>query len=198
MPDDVSLLAVSGSTRAASYNRLLVEVAARGAEAAGARVTRVDLREFALPLYDADAEAAGGLPERAAALKALFVASDGYLIAAPEYNGSLPAVLKNAIDWVSRPTPGSGETPFTLAGFRGKVAGLMSASPGAWGGMRGLTHLRQILGGMEVLLVPEQLAVPTAHQAFDDQGRLINPAHHGLAETIGRRAARLARALTLP
>jgi NAD(P)H-dependent FMN reductase len=190
----VRILALSGSTRAKSHNRAVVEIAASAAARAGAEVELINLRDFHLPLYDADLEAEGGVPENARALKALFVQSDGFLIASPEYNGSVTAVLKNAIDWMSRPTE-PGETALTLRAFKGKVAGIMSASPGAWGGVRGLAHLRQILSGIGVLVVAEQLAVPSAGNAFDESGALQNPAQHAAIESIGTRVEHLARAM---
>lgn len=195
MSQDVSLIALSGSTRAGSHNRAMLKLAAIAAERAGAQVSFVELRDLALPLYDADLEAAQGLPQTLVNLKAACVAADGYLIAAPEYNGSLSAVLKNTIDWLSRPGPQPGETPFTLAAFRGKVAGVMSASPGAWGGVRGLMHVREILAGMGVLVTAEQFALPAAHGAFNESGELANPAYQSIVEAIGARAAQLARAL---
>ncbi len=191
----LTLVALAGSLRRGSYNRLLVEQAARGAESAGAKVCRIDLGDFRLPLYDADAEGELGLPDGARALKELCSSAAGYLIAAPEYNGSLSAVLKNTLDWLSRPLPNSDETALSLTAFRNKAAGILSASPGNWGGVRGLAHVRQILSGMGVLVTAEQLSVPRANEAFDVAGRLISPAHQSLAETIGARTAMLARAL---
>ncbi|MGC8536604.1 MAG: NADPH-dependent FMN reductase [Rhizomicrobium sp.] len=191
----LTLVAFSGSLRRGSYNRLLVEQAARGAENAGATVRRITLGDFKLPLYDADAEGELGMPEGARALRELCSDSAGYLIAAPEYNGSLSAALKNALDWLSRPLPNSNETALSLTAFRNKVAGILSASPGNWGGVRGLAHVRQILSGMGVLVTAEQLAVPRANEAFDDVGRLVNPANQTLAESIGARTVMLARAL---
>jgi NAD(P)H-dependent FMN reductase len=198
MSQVVSLIAFSGSTRAGSHNRVLLKVATAAAERAGAKVSFVELRDLALPLYDADFETEHGLPPALVTLKAACVAADGYLIAAPEYNGSLSAVLKNTIDWLSRPGPQPGETPFTLAAFRGKVAGLMSASPGAWGGMRGLMHLREILSGVGVLVAAEQFALPAAHAAFKEDGRLDNQVFQTMVEGIGARTAQLARALKAP
>jgi NAD(P)H-dependent FMN reductase len=195
MSQAVSLIALSGSTRAGSHNRALLKVAAAAAAQAGANVSFVELRDLGLPLYDADLEAEQGLPAGLIAFKAACVAADGYLIAAPEYNGSLSAVLKNTIDWLSRPGPQPGETPFTLAAFRGKIAGVMSASPGAWGGVRGLMHLREILAGMGVLVAAEQFALPGAHAAFKDDGQLDNPVFQTTVEGIGARAVQLARAL---
>ncbi|HET7334893.1 MAG TPA: NAD(P)H-dependent oxidoreductase [Rhizomicrobium sp.] len=198
MSGAVKLIAFSGSMRHKSYNHSLVQIAAHGARKADAEVELINLIDFDLPLYNADLEARDGLPQSVLALKALCLASDGYLISAPEYNGSLPAVLKNAIDWLSRPGPAPGETAITLSAYRGKVAGIMSASPGAWGGVRGLAHLRQILSGMGVLVTAEQLAVPAAMDAFDGDGRLKNPVFHALVETIGARSVQLARALKNP
>jgi NAD(P)H-dependent FMN reductase len=195
---NLTLVAFAGSLRRGSYNRLLVEQAARGAEGTGATVHRIDLGNFRLPLYDADVEGEIGLPEDARVLKEICSSAAGYLIAAPEYNGSLSAVLKNTLDWLSRPLPNSDETALSLTAFRNKVAGILSASPGNWGGVRGLAHVRQILSGMGVLVAAEQLAVPRANEAFDDAGRLINPAQQALAETIGARTALLARALQGP
>src|SRR5439155_13958578 len=127
-------VALGGSIRQDSSNQRLVEIAADGARRAGAEVTVLRLRDFDLPIYDADVEERNGLPPDASRLKAMFVAADGMLVASPEYNGSLSGALKNAIDWVSRPE--GQETVFTLAAFRGKVGGVMSASIGPWGGIR--------------------------------------------------------------
>ena len=195
MADEVSLIALSGSTRGGSQNRMLLSLAAAAAERAGARVEFVELRNLALPLYDADFEAEHGLPSALVTFKTACMRADGYLIAGPEYNGSLSAVLKNAIDWLSRPGPRPGETPFTLSAFKGKVAGLMSASPGSWGGIRSLMHLREIISGMGVLVGAEQFALPAAHNAFAEDGQLRNEAHQAVVNAIGVRAVQLARAL---
>jgi NAD(P)H-dependent FMN reductase len=191
----LTLVAFSGSLRRDSYNRLLVEHAASGAEHAGAKVCRVALRDFELPIYDADSEREVGMPQGARALKEICTQAAGYLIAAPEYNGSLSAALKNALDWLSRPLPGSDETALSLTAFRNKAAGILSASPGAWGGVRGLAHVRQILSGMGVLVVAEQLAVPRASEAFDAEGHLVDPAQRTLAKAIGARTVMVANAL---
>jgi len=142
---------------------------AEAARAAGANVTVVDLREFALPLYDQDLEDASGLPEEAKKFKTLLRESDGFLIASPEYNSSITGALKNAIDWASR-SESDDEPP--LAAFRDKVAALGSASPGALGGLRGLVHLRAILGNIGVIVLPDQVCISTAHEAFDEAGKL--------------------------
>ena len=163
------ITAFAGSLRAGSLNRKLLALAAGAARAAGAEVTVVDLRELALPLYDQDLEDASGLPDGAKKFKALLRASDGFLIASPEYNSSLTAALKNALDWASR-AESDGEPP--LAAYRGKTAALCSASPGALGGLRGLVHLRAILGNIGVLVLPDQVCISTAHEAFDEAGQL--------------------------
>jgi len=191
MTDTPKILAFAGSTREGSFNKKLVRLAAEGARDAGAQVTLIDLRDHPLPLYDGDLEAAEGLPENATRLKRLFKEHDGLLISAPEYNGSLSGVLKNTIDWVSRPAEGEGR----LAGFAGKVAGLLSASPGALGGLRGLNHLRQILSGIGVLVLPEQQAVARAGEAFDEQGRLKDATLAGTVTAIGARLSEVAEKL---
>lgn len=163
------IVAFAGSLRTGSFNKKLVALAADAARAAGAEVTVVDLRELALPLFDQDIEEASGLPEGAKKLKALLRASDGFLIASPEYNSSITAALKNAIDWASR-AESDDEPP--LVAYKGKVAAICAASPGALGGLRGLVTLRSILGNIGVLVLPDQVTIPTAHEAFDDAGKL--------------------------
>ena len=179
------ILAFAGSLRRASLNSKLVNVAVAGAEEAGARVTRIDLRDFPLPVFDEDLETADGLPGPARALKDLFREHDGLLIASPEYNSSLPAVLKNTIDWISRPE--ADEPP--LSCFVDKVAGIMAASPGGLGGLRGLVHLRAMLGNIHVLVVPHQVAVPSASKAFDESGRLLDDRKRKQVEQIGQSVA---------
>lgn len=163
------IVAFAGSLRTGSFNRKLLAIAADAARAAGAEVTVVDLRDLALPLFDGDIEDATGLPEGAKKFKALLRASDGFLIAAPEYNSSITAALKNAIDWASRSE--TDDEP-SLVAFRGKTAALMSASPGALGGMRGLVTVRSILGNIGVYVLPDHVSIPVAHEAFDEAGRL--------------------------
>src|SRR5580693_4982888 len=162
------ILAFAGSLRRESSNKKLVPIAAKGARDAGAEVTLIGLEDFPLPLFDQDLEARQRMPENGKKLKQLFIDHDGLLIASPEYNSSITAVLKNAIDWVSRPAPN--EAP--LVGFKGKAAGLLSASPGALGGLRGLVHLRAILGNIGVLVLPDQIAVAKAFEAFVEDGSL--------------------------
>lgn len=187
MPITPKILAFAGSTRTESYNKRLVKIAVAGARAAGAEVTLIDLRDFPLPLFDGDLEARDGLPANGRKLKDLFLAHHGLLISAPEYNSSITAVLKNTIDWVSRPVPG--EAP--LACFDGKVACLMSASPGVLGGLRGLVHVRAILGNIKVLVLPDQVAVSKANEAFSSDGSLKDPKQHAAVEGLGAQLARV-------
>ena len=191
MSDAPRILAFAGSLRAGSYNRKILALAAHGARSAGADVTRVDLRDFPLPVYDGDLEAAGGLPEGARQLKAHFDAADGLLLACPEYNAGIPGTLKNALDWVSRPAPG--ERP--LQAFRGKVAALCSASTGGLGGVRGLLQMRLVLGSIGVVVLPEQVSLPKAHEAFDDEGNVVDPGRRKALMELGGALAHAARAL---
>lgn len=181
------ILAFAGSTRTDSYNKKLVKVALQGAEAAGAEVTYIDLRDFTMPLYDGDLEEQEGIPPNAQKLKGLLLSHQGMLIASPEYNSSISAVLKNAIDWASRPV--EGEAP--LAGFTGKVCSLMSASPGALGGLRGLVTVRSLLGNIGVIVLPDQVALPKAHEAFHESGRLKDEKKHAAIENLGAQVAQM-------
>jgi NAD(P)H-dependent FMN reductase len=162
------ILAFAGSLRRDSFNKKLVRVAAEAARAAGAEVTVLDLRDLAMPIYDGDLEKNEGLPEGAKKFKELMIAHNGLLISSPEYNSSISGALKNAIDWASRAA--HGEAP--LACFTDKVAGLMSASPGALGGLRGLVTVRSILSSIRVLVLPEQVTISHAHEAFGEDGHL--------------------------
>jgi chromate reductase, NAD(P)H dehydrogenase (quinone) len=163
----IKLLAFSGSLRVGSFNQRLIRLAAAAAREAGAEVTEIRLGDLSLPIYDPQIEA----------------------IASPEYNGSISGALKNAIDWVSRPT--EGETETALSAFRTKVAGIMSASIGPFGGLRGLMHLRQSLSTIQVLVVPEQVAVPFAHKAFEGDD-LVDAIPRQLLRPLTRRVVQLA------
>jgi NAD(P)H-dependent FMN reductase len=185
------ILAFAGSLRRESFNKKLVPIAASGARGAGAEVTQIDLKDFPLPVFDQDLEAEQGIPENGKKLKQLFIDHDGLLIAAPEYNSSITAVLKNAIDWVSRPVPGEP----SLVAFRGKVATLMSASPGALGGLRGLVHVRSILGNIGVIVLPDQIAVVKAHEAFNADGSLKDSKQQAGIEGLGHTLASFLRKL---
>ena len=185
------ILAFAGSLRRGSWNKMLVRAAATAAAGAGADVHIADLRDFPLPIFDEDLERENGTPTEAMALKKLFVAADGLLIASPEYNSSISAALKNAIDWVSRPAPG--EAP--LVAFTGKTAAILATSPGGLGGLRGLVHLRSILGSIGVLVLPEQTAIPKAHEAFASDGSIKDAKTAAGVAAIGRRLAELTASL---
>ena len=192
MADPPKILAFAGSTRTDSYNKKLVKLAAAQAQAAGASVTLFDLRDLTLPLFDQDMETRDGLPAGAQRLKELMLAHDGLLISSPEYNSSISGVLKNAIDWAARPAPN--EAP--LACFTDKTAALLSASPGALGGLRGLVHLRAILGNIGVLVLPNQVAVPKANDAFNPDGTLKDPKLQGAVEKLCRNLVAIVSKLT--
>jgi len=174
------ILVFAGSIRADSYHRKLAQAAAAALRNAGAEVTHADLKDYPMPLYDGDVEAVQGMPQQARAFKRLLLTHDGFAIASPEYNGSFPALLKNAIDWTSRPEPG--EKP--LAAFRGKTASILSTSPGAGGGQRGLRHLRELLEMIGVRVLPAQLAIPRAFEAFDARGALERPEDRNALERL--------------
>jgi NAD(P)H-dependent FMN reductase len=148
-------------------------------------VTELRLRDLPLPVYDADLETRDGMPANAAKPKELLKAHQGLLIASPEYNSSLSAALKNAIDWASRKA--ADEPP--LACFRHRTAAIMAASPGAVGGLRGLAQLRAILANIQVLVLPDQKVIPNAHEAFNDDGTFEDAAHQEAVEKIGAKLA---------
>lgn len=184
------ILAFAGSTRRESFNKRLIKIAAGAAEAAGAEVTLIELADYPLPLMNEDLQAEQGLPENAVALKKLFFDHDGLLLSCPEYNSSITPLLKNTIDWVSRPAAGEG----SLAAYKNKVAVLLAASPGGLGGLRGLVHLRAILQNIGVIVLPNQRAVSNAADAFDEAGQLkdaklqqaLQGLGAGLAKFLGR------------
>jgi NAD(P)H-dependent FMN reductase len=187
----VKILAFSGSSRAGSFNQKLIGTAAAGARESGAETTILNLQDFPLPIYNQDLEAKEGLPEAAVRLKEIFVAHDGLLIASPEYNSSITPLLKNTIDWVSRPA--DDESP--LSAYHHKVAGIMAASPGGLGGLRGLVHLRSILQNIGVMVVPKQMAIAKAHEAFAEDGTLKVEFQQKTVTEIGQMVAKVASAL---
>ena len=177
------ILAFAGSARTASFNKQLIKIAVQGARDAGAEVTLIDLRDYPLPLFDQDLEASSGIPENGLKLKKLFLENDGLLIASPECNSSFSPLFKNTIDWVSRSSPGEAG----LAAFNGKVATIMSASPGALGGLRGLVHVRALLGNINVIVLPSQIAVPKASEAFEADGKLKDAKLSDSVAGLGRK-----------
>jgi len=190
----IRLLAMPGSARRDSWNRRVLAVLAGGAERAGAQVTLFEPRAAPLPLYDGDLEASDGLPPAAARLQALFAEHDGLLLASPEYNGFFTPLVKNTLDWLSRPLPDGSGRPGTIH-VRGKPAGIVSASPGALGGIRSLQHTRQYLSNLGFLVVPEQVGVPRADRAFAADGTLTDERLRRSVEAVGAAVATLAARL---
>ena len=163
----VNILALAGSTREGSFNKRLLSIAISSAEDAGAQVTRVELKDLALPLYDGDLEAEHGLPAKAKELKRMMVAHDGLLFASPEYNSAVSGVLKNAIDWASRPPK---DAPLGR-----KPVGILGASPGMTGSARGQSQLRQAFEFTNSYCMPQpEILVYRAHEKFDEQGELTD------------------------
>lgn len=162
----IRILAFAGSARKNSFNKAILKVAAQGAVDAGAKVTIVDLSHFPLPIMDEDLEAQSGIPANAQKFKQLMMEHDGFLIASPEHNSAYSALLKNTIDWASRRA--EGEKPLEV--FKGKMAGIMAASPGALGGLRGLVSLRMLLENLGVMVLPNQKAVSKVSALINEQG----------------------------
>ncbi|TSA18285.1 MAG: NADPH-dependent oxidoreductase [Nitrosopumilales archaeon] len=181
------ILAFAGSTRTDSYNKKLVKIASTGATETGADVTVIDLRDFPMPIYDGDLEQKDGLPSSARKLKDLMLAHQGFLISSPEYNSSISAVFKNTIDWASRQSEGE----ISLACFKNKIAGIMSASPGELGGLRGLVHVRSILGNIGVIVMPDQIAIAKVHEAFNEDGTLKDKKQEDQVKKIGANVAKI-------
>ncbi len=181
------ILAMSASVRQGSLNKRLLELAVKEARARGAVVTEIDLRSFALPIYDGDVEA-HGFPDGMIRLREVFKQHNALLISSPEYNGGVVPLLKNAFDWVSRPYDGEPN----LAPIQGKVAALLSASGGLLGGSRQQAHFRVSLQVMRVVLVPETVNIPMAQNAFNDDGSLKDKAIHDMVATAVRRLVEIA------
>lgn len=188
MATNPKILCFAGSARQDSFNKKLVKIAMAGAKSAGAEVTFVDLKDYPMPLYDGDLEKNEGIPENAQKLKELFLQHQGLLMACPEYNSSISPLWKNTIDWVSRPR--EGEAP--LKCFTGKVAGIMSASPGAMGGLRGLVHIRSIMENIQTMVITEQVAVAQAATAFSEDGeKLVDEKKDAAVRKIGEKLAQV-------
>ncbi|MCE9664311.1 NAD(P)H-dependent oxidoreductase [Halomonas sp. M5N1S17] len=183
------ILVFAGSTREASFNKRLARLGARRLDALGAEATFIDLRDYPMPLYQGDLEAEHGLPENALALRKLLAEHRGLLIASPEYNGFITPLMKNTIDWISRPH--EGESGLKL--FAGRVAALLAASPGGLGGMRSLALMRQLLSNVGVTVLPDQLAVAKAGDAFDDRGALTDESQQQKLDAICQRLAETTR-----
>jgi chromate reductase len=166
------ILVLPGSTRAGSHNVRLAALAAKELTLIDADVTRISLADYPLPIYEADLDARAGQPANAVKLKQMMMAHHGVFIATPEYSASVPPMLKNALDWVSRVRERGDPT---YAAFKGRVFAIASASPGKFGGLRAAMALRQVLElGCGALVIPEQVSVSQADHAFDDMDNIAD------------------------
>lgn len=184
----VKILAFAGNARKDSFNKMLVAIAAQGAESAGASVTLIDLADYDMPLFNQDLEAESGMPENAKRFKQLLVEHDGILVSSPEYNGAFSSLLKNALDWASR-TESDDEPP--LKAYRGKFAAIMAASPGGLGGLRGLVMVRMLLNNLGVTVIPEQQAIGQAFKLFDGNGAMTDERKDASIKALGQKLAQL-------
>ncbi len=170
----MKLLVFAGSTRQASYNRKLATAAAALARAGGADVTQLELGDFDVPMYNADLEA-HSTPADVMRLKQIFFEHPAWIICAPEYNASYPALLKNTLDWISSPVRSDAVWSDDFRATRGKVVGMLSASPGALGGLRSQSHLAPLLINLHCWVAPTSYALSRAGSAFDANGELADP-----------------------
>ena len=189
------LLIFAGSTRQNSFNRRLAKAAATLARAEGAEVTHIELSDFDVPMYNADLEAKGTPPD-VMRLKTIAYDHPAWIICSPEYNGSYTGLLKNTIDWISSPVKGDPIWSDGDRSMRGKIVGLMSASPGALGGLRSLSHLNPLMTNAQCWVAPRQFALSRAGEAFDEAGELKLPAQReqvlGVVKQVLWAAERLA------
>ena len=186
------ILVFAGSARRESLNKKLARVAAESVRGAGGEATLIDLDDYPIPVYHGDLESEQGMPENARKLRDLFIAHDGFMIASPENNQSISSLLKNVIDWLSRDI-GDGKGPNSgLAPYRHKVAGIMNATPGPYGGVRHLYHLRQVLSGLGVIVMPHQVQLARADQAFGPGGELTDARWSKALDTLAKSVVELA------
>ena len=179
----MKLLIFAGSTRLNSYNRKLAHVAAQMARDSGAEVTHIELADFDIPMYNADLEARG-TPADVMRLKQLMYEHPAWIICSPEYNASYPALLKNTIDWASSPVKSDPAWHDEFKFSRGKVVGILSASPGALGGLRSQSHLAPLLLNVQCWVAPRNFALGHAAEAFDADGRLLQEAQRERVQAV--------------
>jgi NAD(P)H-dependent FMN reductase len=185
-----AILVFAGSIRTGSINEKLAVNAAEAISDAGGDVTKISLSDFSMPIYNGDLEEAEGVPENGKKLAELFVASQGIFIAAPEYNGGITPLLKNTLDWVSRPK----STEHRPGPYKGRVFAIGGASNGGFGGYRGLLQLRHSLeNALTALMVPEMVSVPTASEAFDETGKLAAERPAKMLKTVAERLVEMAQ-----
>lgn len=190
------LLFFAGSARAGSHNKRLADLAHRIALANGVEGVFVDLKDYPMPIYHGDLEAEQGPPEEARKFKALLGEYQGVFIASPEYNASIAPLLKNTLDWVTR-VRAKGETGLEV--FRSRVFAISGASPGYYGGMRSLLQLREVLAvGLGATVIPQQIALPRAHEAFEADGRLKDDRQQDLLKSVVEALAVAARKFASP
>jgi len=181
------IIVCSGSVRGGSHNTKLAALVAKRLAILDADVTHVSLKEYPLPIYDGDHEADNGVPENAKRLHRLFVGHDGVFLSCPEYNAGVTPLLKNTLDWISR-VKEAGEP------YRNKVFALGAASPGGFGGLRGLIGMRTILEvGLGALVLPQMVSVPKASVAFDDRDDLTEDRVSGQLDKLVEALLRMTR-----
>ncbi|KQP11991.1 NADPH-dependent FMN reductase [Pseudorhodoferax sp. Leaf267] len=179
----MKLLVFAGSTRQQSFNRRLARATAGLARAAGADVTHIELGDFDVPMYNADLEAEATPPD-VIRLKQLMFAHAAWVICTPEYNASYPALLKNTLDWVSSPVKADPDWADGFKPTRGKVVGVLSASPGSLGGLRSQSHLLPLLHNLHCWVAPQTYALGRAGEAFDADGALIGDHHRQQVQAV--------------
>ncbi|MGM0615774.1 MAG: NADPH-dependent FMN reductase [Pseudomonadota bacterium] len=184
------ILVFAGSARTGSLNKCFAQLAAKRIEALGGEATFVDLKDYPCPLFDEDIEAQG-MPENVVKLREMLAEHDGVVISSPEYNGFITPLLKNTLDWLSRPddnTPG-------LALFAGKPAGLLGASPGGLGGIRAMAGVQQLMHNLNLVVIPPAMTLPGAGNAFDDNGALKESAQAEQLDALCKRVIEAVNAL---
>ena len=190
MENKIKVVTFAGSLRLDSYNKKLAKSAFTLATENGAEAILIDLADYPLPLFNEDIENQER-PEHLAALREIFLEADALIIASPEYNGSLSSVLKNTLDWLSRSSQDESYQPV----YGQLTAGIMAASPGGLGGIRGLSHLRELMSNLGSLVIPKQLAISSAYDAFDEHDNIKNPAKKAQLESVVKNLIHLGQAL---
>lgn len=185
------IVAFAASLRRGSYNRKLIRVAAEHVRAAGGEVNLLDLNDYPLPIFNGDDEDAHGMPDNARKLVEIFKGANGFMISSPEYNAGMPGLLKNTLDWLSRPLPG--DKPF--APFANRPAAIMAASPGRFGGVRMLPLLRQYLSHLQMIVIPQMHGLGNAKEAFDAEGKLVDERADKAIREIAARLVEIAKKL---
>lgn len=184
------ILLFAGSIRKGAYSGKVADCAQKELATQGAEVTRISLADYPLPIMDEDLEEEKGIPENAYKLARLMASNDAILICTPEYNGSMPPLLKNTIDWVSRISKDTNGKP--LKPYPGKVVGICSSSNGHFAGIRSANHLRAVLSHIQMEVIAPQVSVPNGAEAFDEDGEFkderLRKGMHRLCETLIRHA----------